>query len=94
MLMIPAKFLFSLGLQKYPSLPDLLNLAAGPDVATRELALRYLFDKFATQYQNYQPGSFDIAFIPAIGPDGKEFLAKHNQVSAPMSLYKPCLCRC
>ncbi|CAG7850452.1 SubName: Full=Uncharacterized protein {ECO:0000313/EMBL:CCA72144.1} [Serendipita indica DSM 11827] len=75
-----AKFLFFLGLQKYPSLPDLLKLAGGSDAEIRELALRYLFDKFNTQYQNYQPGSFDIAFIPAIGPDGKEFLAKHNQV--------------
>ena len=91
--MILAEFLFSLGLQKYPSLSDLLDLAAGRDKETGELALRYLFDKIYTQYQNYKPGTFDVAFIPAISPDGEEFLAKDNEVSVPTSPYKPSLCR-
>ncbi|KAG8813685.1 hypothetical protein FRC17_001463 [Serendipita sp. 399] len=76
-----AKFLFFLGLQRYPPLQDLLKLAAGSDPKLRELALRYFLDKFSTQYQDYQPGKYgDIAFIPAIDASGKEFLAKHSQV--------------
>jgi hypothetical protein len=76
-----AKFLFSLGLQRYPPLPELFKIASGPNKALRELALAYLFEKHATQYQDYQPGNFaDVAFIPAIQPNGTEFLAKHSQV--------------
>jgi hypothetical protein len=46
------------------------------------LALKYFFDKYQTQYQDFHPTNFaDIAFIPAIRPDGTEFLGKHIQVS-------------
>ena len=76
-----AKFLFSLGLQRYPPLPELLKIVSGSDKALRELALAYLFEKHVSQYQDYQPGNFaDVTFIPALQPDGTEFLAKHSQV--------------
>lgn len=77
--------MFSLGLQRHPSLKEILQRAASSDTPTRELALKYFFDKYAAQYTAYQPSSFpDLAFIPAIRPDGTEFLARHVQVSLIM----------
>jgi len=74
--------LFALGLQRYPTLPDLLKLASGPDKPLRELALAYLFEKYTSQYQDYKPENFaGVAFIPAVQPDGTEILAKPNQVN-------------
>ncbi|KAG8800465.1 hypothetical protein FRC16_002827, partial [Serendipita sp. 398] len=76
-----AKFLFSIGLQRFPPLREILRLAASEDANVRKLALKYFLEKFSTQYRDYTPDKFgDIAFIPAIDPNGKEFLAKHSQV--------------
>ncbi|KAG8814868.1 hypothetical protein FRC17_000941 [Serendipita sp. 399] len=78
-----AKFLFSLGLQRYPPLGEILRIAAGDDPAIRKLALDYFLNKYSIhrEYSEYKPDKFkDIAFIPAIKPDGKEFLAKHSEV--------------
>ncbi|KAG6829550.1 hypothetical protein H0H92_004219 [Tricholoma furcatifolium] len=62
-----AKFLFELGLLRYPPLPVLINLCASPDSSIRSPALKYLLDHMATYYTDYDPSNFaNIAFIPAM----------------------------
>ncbi|KAI8998895.1 hypothetical protein BD414DRAFT_519966 [Trametes punicea] len=80
-----AKFLFQLGLRRYPPLPDLIGLAASPDEKIRSTALKYLLDNYTTRYvDDYDPSAFaNVAFIPAV-QDGKPCLAKPFEVySAP-----------
>ncbi|KAI0313421.1 hypothetical protein OF83DRAFT_1175689 [Amylostereum chailletii] len=77
-----AKFLFMLGLRRAPPLPDLLKLAAGPDVAVRRKALAFFLDNFVTKYSDYDPQQyFDLAFIPAVQLTGSK-LAKPSEVFA------------
>ncbi|KAF5386054.1 hypothetical protein D9615_002424 [Tricholomella constricta] len=62
-----AKFLFELGLIRYPALAVLINLCASTDTHIRTAALKYLLDNMVTHYKNYEPSAFeDVAFIPAI----------------------------
>ncbi|KAI0646791.1 hypothetical protein C8Q79DRAFT_956470 [Trametes meyenii] len=75
-----AKFLFKLGLRRYPPLPDLIGLAASPDEKTQSAALKYLLDNYTTRYADYDPDAFaNVAFIPAL-KDGKRCLAKPYEV--------------
>ncbi|KII91548.1 hypothetical protein PLICRDRAFT_512049 [Plicaturopsis crispa FD-325 SS-3] len=61
-----ARFLFGLGLRRYPPLQDILTLAASNDANIRPLALKYFFDNFTSRYANYSPKDFaSIAFVPA-----------------------------
>ncbi|KAI0781217.1 hypothetical protein BD413DRAFT_667167 [Trametes elegans] len=77
-----AKFLFKLGLRRYPPLPELIGLASSPDKNVRSAALKYLLDNYTTRYADYDPNTFaNIAFIPTAN-DGK--LARPHEVfSAP-----------
>ncbi|KAG6878540.1 hypothetical protein C0993_004438 [Termitomyces sp. T159_Od127] len=62
-----AKFLFELGLLRYPPLPVLINLCASADSHTRSIALKYLLDHIGNHYKDYDPSDFEtIAFIPAM----------------------------
>ncbi|KAG6820876.1 hypothetical protein H0H93_010220 [Arthromyces matolae] len=70
-----AKFLFELGLLRYPPLPVLINLCASVDSTlitththqVRTVALKYLLDHIGTHYKDYDPSNFaTVAFIPAI----------------------------
>ncbi|KAG5646295.1 hypothetical protein DXG03_003892 [Asterophora parasitica] len=62
-----AKFLFELGLIRYPALAVLINLCASTDTHIRTVALKYLLDNMATHYKHYDSSHFgDVAFIPAI----------------------------
>ncbi|OCH90810.1 hypothetical protein OBBRIDRAFT_834709 [Obba rivulosa] len=75
-----AKFLYDLGLRRFPPLPVILKLAAGPDSNVRSLAFKYFLDNFAKQYAEYDPAAFaELAFIPA-RKDGASLLAKPNEV--------------
>src|SRR3954467_5160713 len=59
-----------LGVQEYPKLVKILELAASPtDARIRELALKYFIDNFERKYsQNYNP-NVNIAFLPCSDPD-------------------------
>ncbi|CCM02906.1 uncharacterized protein FIBRA_05020 [Fibroporia radiculosa] len=75
-----AKFLYSLGLRRYPPLPIILNLASNPDESVRSLALKYFLDNFATKYSDYDPTAFvDLSFVPAI-KNGSSHMAKPSEV--------------
>ncbi|OBZ66504.1 hypothetical protein A0H81_13686 [Grifola frondosa] len=75
-----AKFLFKLGLMRFPPLPVVINLASSQDVAVRAAALKYFLDNFAIYYADFDPSTFaDLAFIPAL-KDGTHCLAKPSDV--------------
>ncbi|GLB37239.1 putative protein of unknown function (DUF3684) [Lyophyllum shimeji] len=62
-----AKFLFELGLLRFPPLPILINLCASTDSNIRAVALKYLLENIGTHYKDYDPSNYsDVAFIPAI----------------------------
>ncbi|KAF8070283.1 hypothetical protein FPV67DRAFT_1486835 [Lyophyllum atratum] len=62
-----AKFLFELGLLRFPPLPVLVNLCASTDSDIRAVALKYLLDNIGTHYKDYDPSNFgEVAFIPAV----------------------------
>ncbi|TFK44587.1 hypothetical protein BDQ12DRAFT_730629 [Crucibulum laeve] len=62
-----AKFLFELGLKRYPPLDVLINLCASENTEIRSIALKYLIDNIGTRYSNYEPTNFsDISFIPTV----------------------------
>jgi hypothetical protein len=64
---VSAKFLFRLGLRRFPPLEVVVNLAASADVAIRSTALRYLVDNIGTRYVDYDPGKFqNVAYVPAL----------------------------
>ncbi|KZT69065.1 hypothetical protein DAEQUDRAFT_751065 [Daedalea quercina L-15889] len=77
-----AKFLCNLGLQRFPSLSVILELAASPDQKVRPVALRYFLDSLTTRYQDYDPSNFSqIAFIPALKSQ-QPYMAKPSEVYA------------
>ncbi|KIM45164.1 hypothetical protein M413DRAFT_428973 [Hebeloma cylindrosporum] len=62
-----AKFLFDLGLLRYPPLEKLIYLCSTEDASIRTAALKYLIDNVASRYQDYDPMNFkDVRFIPAL----------------------------
>ncbi|KZT11459.1 uncharacterized protein LAESUDRAFT_720694 [Laetiporus sulphureus 93-53] len=62
-----AKFLFDLGLRRFPPLSVIVRLAANEDRAVNQAALRYLLDNIITKYTDYDPRAFaDFPFVPAI----------------------------
>ncbi|KAJ3776520.1 hypothetical protein FB446DRAFT_721234 [Lentinula raphanica] len=61
-----AKFLFDLGLQRYPSLTTIIDLCASPKPQIRAVAFKYLSDNIKTKYEGYDPQEFHSKkFIPA-----------------------------
>lgn len=83
-----AKFLFRLGLRRFPPLEAIVQLAGGPDARIRGLALKYFLDNHATRYTDYNSSTFSqIAFIPAV-KNKSEYLAKPGEVSYTVSIVK------
>ncbi|KAL5520611.1 hypothetical protein ACEPAF_2612 [Sanghuangporus sanghuang] len=75
-----AKFLFSLGLRRYPPLDVLLKLASDQDESLRSTALRYFLDN-TSKYDDYDPDKFNhLAFVPALRPGGESTLGTPRQV--------------
>ncbi|UZO10676.1 uncharacterized protein OCT59_002255 [Rhizophagus irregularis] len=59
------KFLIELGLQEYPKLETILNLAVpSNDPKIRELALKYFIDNYDKYSVHYKPDEINIAFLP------------------------------
>ncbi|KAG9078227.1 hypothetical protein FS749_009799, partial [Ceratobasidium sp. UAMH 11750] len=76
-----AKFMFEIGLLRYPALETILTLAAAADINKRAPALKYFMDNHSTRYTNYQPQSFKhLPFVPAIKPDGTSFLTNPTSI--------------
>ncbi|KAH9485292.1 hypothetical protein JR316_0002200 [Psilocybe cubensis] len=62
-----ARFLFDIGLQRYPPLNRIIDLCASEDSTIRPVALRYLIDNLETRYRDYDPQNYvNIRFIPAL----------------------------
>lgn len=61
-----AKFLVSLGLKKYPSVPEILQIAGNrEDAALREAALSYFVINYHTNsYMTFNTGGVTIPFLP------------------------------
>ena len=67
-----AKFLFNLGLRRFPPLPELLKISAGEVENLASIALKYFMDNSSKYYPDYDPHSFKNAkFVPAMTFDGK-----------------------
>ncbi|KAG8709370.1 hypothetical protein FRC08_018378 [Ceratobasidium sp. 394] len=76
-----AKFMFEIGLLRYPPLETILTLVAAVNVDKRAQALKYFMDNHSTRYTNYQPQAFKhLPFAPAINPDGTSFLTNPTSV--------------
>ncbi|KAK4191359.1 hypothetical protein QBC35DRAFT_11290 [Podospora australis] len=64
------KFLFSLGLRPYPSVPELVDMMGSPDVALRAKAMTYFVQNhLANHYQSFDLSTTDKAFLPVEGND-------------------------
>ncbi|CAG8597455.1 8335_t:CDS:2, partial [Racocetra persica] len=63
-----AKFIIGLGLQEYPSLQTILQLAEqAQPIELREKALKYFIKNFKEKYSEmYKPDSIQIKFLPCI----------------------------
>lgn len=82
-----AKFLFKLGLRRYPPMAELVGLAASSEKAVRTAALKYLLDNYMTRYADYDPDAFsNVAFIPAFQGD-TGCLARPHEVNLSLSSY-------
>ncbi|KAJ3749126.1 hypothetical protein DFH05DRAFT_638806 [Lentinula detonsa] len=75
-----AKFLFNLGLQRYPSLTTLIKLCNSPKPEIRAVAFKYLLDNIKTKYEDYNREDFhSIKFIPAL-KNGSPYLGSPEEV--------------
>ncbi|KAH7875187.1 uncharacterized protein C8R40DRAFT_1105311 [Lentinula edodes] len=75
-----ARFLFDLGLQRYPSLSTLVDLCASSKPQIRVVAFKYLLDNISTKYQDYDSQDFySVKFIPAT-KNGSPYLGSPGEV--------------
>jgi hypothetical protein len=78
-MLLPAKFLFNLGLRRHPPTEVILGIAAKSE-PQRTVALNYFLDNFVQKYSDYTPDAHaNIAFVPAIHR-GEQKLAKPLEV--------------
>jgi hypothetical protein len=62
-----AKFLYRLGLQRFPPLRVIIDTASSSDASLRPIAIKYLIDNIPSRYSDYDPAKFsDDAYIPAL----------------------------
>ena len=74
-----AKFLFNLGLRRFPSTEDILGIAAKGE-PQRTFALNYFLDNYIQKYADYTIDAHaNIAFVPAVHR-GEKRLAKPLEV--------------
>lgn len=80
-----AKFLYHLGLCRYPPLPAILKLASDSNAALRSNALTYFLDNYS-HYPDYNPLAHkDLAYVPALAPGGRKVMGKPDQVFSDKS---------
>ncbi|KZS96620.1 hypothetical protein SISNIDRAFT_450322, partial [Sistotremastrum niveocremeum HHB9708] len=76
-----AKFLFQIGLRRFPILPVILDLAANSNLTIRPRALKYFLDHVHVHYTHYKlSNSGHIPFVPAVEAGGGTFLGPPNDV--------------
>lgn len=82
-----AKFLYSLGLRRFPPLDVILNVAASPNPKLNSLAFSYFLDNYVNRYYDYEPENFaQLAFIPALDN-------KTEKLGTPVEVCRRELCR-
>ncbi|KAI6094846.1 hypothetical protein F5141DRAFT_1295920 [Pisolithus sp. B1] len=65
-----ARLLYRLGLNRFPPLPNIVELCASSNDGLQETAFAYLCDRLHSQYADYNPESFrNVEFIPAESKD-------------------------
>ncbi|KAI6097702.1 hypothetical protein EDD16DRAFT_1902480 [Pisolithus croceorrhizus] len=65
-----ARLLYRLGLNRFPPLPNIVELCSSSDSGLQETAFAYLCDRLHSQYADYNPESFrNVEFIPAESKD-------------------------
>ena len=71
-------FIESLGIQRYPTLVKIIEIAASDEPEVQQSALQYLLSNLETRYGDYKPDDFaNVAFIPT--KNGA--LARPNEVT-------------
>ena len=73
--------LFSLGVKRFPPIDVLVGLAADQP-KPNPFALPFLLENINTHYVGFDPNKFaQIAFLPAVRPNGERTLAKPGHLS-------------
>jgi len=79
----PAKFLFSLGLRRYPPTEIILDIASKSE-PQRTTALNYFLDNYIQKYTDYTADAHaNIAFVPAIHKGEKKLVKPLEVFSNP-----------
>lgn len=75
-----ARFLFKLGLRRYPPLKTVIGLCASGKEELRAHALKFLLDNLSVHYSDYRPSDFaTVSYVPA-AKDGKECMTTPKEV--------------
>jgi len=83
MLPPPAKFLFNLGLRRFPPIEVILGIAA-KDEPRRTIALNYFLDNYMQKYTDYTVDAHaNVAFVPAIHRGEKKLVKPLEVFSNP-----------
>jgi hypothetical protein len=78
-----AKFLFTLGLRRYPPTETILEIAA-KDEPQRTVALSYFLDNYIQKYTDYTADAHaNIAFVPAVHKGEKKLVKPLEVFSNP-----------
>ncbi|KAG6375033.1 hypothetical protein JVT61DRAFT_3813 [Boletus reticuloceps] len=66
-----ARLLYHLGLNRFPSLSQIIELCSSKDIGVQETAFKCLYSGLRSRYQDYNPEDFrDAEFIPAENDSG------------------------
>jgi hypothetical protein len=75
-----AKFLYKLGLRRFPPLKTIISLCASNEINIRAFALKYFLNNYTSRYSDFDPNNFtDLAFIPALDQT-TPCMAMHREV--------------
>ncbi|KAF8131205.1 hypothetical protein EV363DRAFT_1584042 [Boletus edulis] len=75
-----ARLLYHLGLNRFPSLSQIMELCSSKDNEVQETAFKCLYSGLRSRYQDYNPEDFrDAKFIPAENDSGR-YLKKLGEV--------------
>jgi hypothetical protein len=85
-----AKFLYKLGLRRFPPLKTIISLCASNDPQIRPLALKYFLNNHTGRYSDFDPSDFpEVAFVPALDQTTPR-MGKHKEVIVGVFLCYQC----